>query len=116
MINYYGCKAEDILCFICPSIRKCHFEVDLDVKEVFEKEFQDLEKKHLEQIIEKKNNKEKWNIDTVLINKIILEQRGLKTENIIDSEICSVCNSDLIHSYRVEKQGYGLATAIISLK
>lgn len=116
MQKEFNCNPEDIICCICPSIRKCHFEVDLDVKEMFEKEFQDLDKTYLEQIIEKKNNKEKWNIDTVLINKIILEQRGLKTENIIDSGICSVCNSDLIHSYRVEKQGYGLATAIISLK
>ena len=80
---------------------------------MFEKEFQDLDKG---QFIEKQKVKEKWNIDTVLINKIILEQKGLKLENIIDSGICSVCNSDLIHSYRVEKQGYGLSTAIISLK
>ena len=41
---------------------------------------------------------------------------GLKDENIIDSGICSVCNCDLIHSYRVEKQEYGLSTALISLK
>ena len=50
------------------------------------------------------------------LNKIILENAGLKIENIIDSGICSVCNSDLIHSFRVEKQGYGLSTALIGLK
>ena len=55
------------------------------------------------------------NIDTVLINQLLLEKEGLKTENIIDSGICSVCNSDLIHSYRVEKQEYGLNTALIEL-
>ena len=60
-------------------------------------------------------NKEKWNIDTVLINKIILSNVGLKEENIIDSGICSICNKDLIHSFRAEKQGYGLNTALISL-
>lgn len=116
MIKEFNCKPEDIICCICPSIRKCHFEVDEDVKEMFEKEFKNLGNKELEQIIEKQKTQEKWNIDTVLINKIILEQEGLKKENIIDSGICSVCNSDLIHSYRVEKQGYGLSTAIISLK
>ena len=67
-------------------------------------------------IMEKQKDKEKWNIDTVLINKIILERAGLKKENIIDSGICSVCNKELIHSFRVEKQGYGLNTALISLK
>ena len=39
-----------------------------------------------------------------------------KKENIIDSGICSVCNSDIIHSYRAEKEGYGLNTALIVLK
>ena len=66
------------------------------------------------EIIEEKIPNKKWNIDTVLINKIILQRAGLRPENIVDSGICSVCNSNIIHSYRVEKQGYGLNTAIIS--
>ena len=116
MQREFNCKPENIICCICPSIRKCHFEVDRDVKEMFEKEYEDLKISESTDIMEKQKDKEKWNIDTVLINKIILEQKGLKSENIIDSGICSVCNSDLIHSYRVEKQGYGLNTALISLK
>ena len=112
----FNCKPENIICCICPSIRKCHFEVDRDVKEMFEKEYEDLKISESTDIMEKQKDKEKWNIDTVLINKIILEQKGLKSENIIDSGICSVCNSNLMHSYRVEKQGYGLNTALISLK
>lgn len=113
MKKEFKCNPKDIICCICPSIRKCHFEVDSDVKEMFELEFQDIEK--FNKIIVKQEMQQKWNIDTVLINKIILEQTGLKLENIIDSGICSVCNSNLIHSYRVEKEGYGLATAIITL-
>lgn len=112
MEEEFCCNPEDIICCICPSIRKCHFEVDKDVKDLFEKEFIDLD---LEEIIEKQENKDKWNIDTVLINQIILEREGLKKENIIDSGICSVCNSDIIHSFRVEKEGYGLNTALIEL-
>lgn len=115
MKKEFNCKPENIICCICPSIRKCHFEVDKDVKEMFEKEFEDLQIAESIDIIAKQKDKEKWNIDTVFINKILLEQKGLKLENIIDSGICSVCNSDLIHSYRVEKQGYGLNTALISL-
>ena len=113
MIKEYGCRAEDIICCICPSIRKCHFEVECDVKDLFKDEFQDIE--FTDDIIEEKIPNSKWNIDTVLINKILLERKGLKKENIIDSGICSVCNCDLIHSYRVEKQGYGLNTALIEL-
>lgn len=109
--EYESCP-EDIICCICPSIRKCHFEVEKDVEQLFRDEFKEL---NLELIIEQKSEK-KWNIDTVQINKEILKMAGLSENNIIDSKICSVCNSDLIHSYRVEKEEYGLATAIIGLK
>lgn len=113
MKKEFGCNPEDIICCICPSIRKCHFEVDRDVKEMFENEYKDLKNDQLCDIIQEKIPNEKWNIDTVLINKIILQKAGLKQDNIVDSGICSVCHSDLIHSFRVEKQGYGLSAAFI---
>lgn len=113
MKNNFNCKPEDIICCICPSIRKCHFEVDKEVKNMFENEFKEIES---QKFITKQDKKRKWNIDTVLVNKIILEKLGLKSQNIVDSGICSVCNSNMIHSYRVEKEGYGLSTALISLK
>ena len=116
MKKEFGCNPEDIICCICPSIRKCHFEVDRDVKEMFENEYKDLKNDQLCDIIQEKIPNEKWNIDTVLINKIILQKAGLRRENIIDSEICSVCHSDLIHSFRVEKQGYGLNAAFIAIE
>jgi len=114
MKNEYGCNPKDIICCICPSIRKCHFKVHADVKEPYYNEFKDL--KEIDNLIIKVPDEERWSIDTVEINKIILKQEGLKEENIIDCGICSVCDSDLIHSYRVEKKGYGLSTAIIELK
>lgn len=114
MEKEFACEPENIICCICPSIRKCHFEVEKEVKESFEKEFQDIANK--KEIIEETIPNQKWHIDTVKINQIILQKEGLKTENIIDSGICSVCHSDLIHSYRVEKQEYGLNTALIELK
>ena len=116
MKKEYNCKPENIICCICPSIRKCHFEVEKDVQALFENEFkQDLQKVgRFNEIIERKSE-QKWVIDTVEINKIILQNEGLKADNIFDCGICSVCNRDLIHSYRVEKEGYGLETSIIGL-
>ena len=81
---------------------------------MFEEEFKNIIEKN--NIITETISSKKWTIDTVLINQIILEEKGLKKENIIDSKLCSVCNSNLVHSYRVEKEGYGLETAIIELK
>lgn len=114
MEKEYNCNPKDIICCICPSIRKCHFEVEKEVKDMFEEEFKSIVEKN--DIITETISSKKWTIDTVLINQIILEEKGLKKENIIDSKICSVCNSNLVHSYRVEKEGYRLETAIIELK
>lgn len=113
MINEFGSNPEDILCFISPSIRKCHFEVDGDVKEMCENIFSELS---LDKIISKgeiKENKQKYMIDTVLINKEGLLNLGLKEENIIDSGICSVCHKDEVHSARAEGDGFKRETAII---
>ncbi len=114
MEKEYNCNPKDIICCICPSIRKCHFEVEKEVKDMFEKEFKGIIEKN--DIITETISSKKWTIDTVLINQVILEEKGLQKENIIDSKICSVCNSNLIHSYRVEKERYGLETVIIELK
>lgn len=122
MIEQYNCNPKDIICCICPSIRKCHFEVETPVKEIFEVNFKNTGR--IAEIIEyngkKANNTgnmvDKWLIDTVLINKIMLKNCGLLEENIIDSGICSVCNSNKVHSCRVEgKENYGLNTAIIEM-
>ena len=110
MQKEFNSKPENIICCICPSIRKCHFEVGKEVKEIFQDEFKDID---LDKVIEETKPKEKWHIDTIEINKILLKRLGLKEENIIDSKICSVCNHDIIHSYRMEKEKYGLETAII---
>ena len=107
-----GCNTSDIICCMSPSIGKCHFEVDKDVMELFEQKFKKYKKFDF---IEKQENREKWNIDTVLLNRLILKDIGLKDKNIIESGLCSVCNSNLIHSYRVEKKGFGLGTLLISL-
>ena len=95
-----------------PSIRKCHFEVDEDVKELFYNKFKKLG--DTDRFIEEKNNK--FFIDTVLINKILLTEKGILPENIEDSNICSVCNKDIIHSFRAEGKNYGLATCVVALK
>ncbi len=116
MMVEYGCNPQDIICCICPSIRKCHFEVEDDVKDMCVENFGYTGR--LDEIIENvgvKDGKNKWKIDTVLINRIILGDVGVKQENIFDCGICSVCNSDKVHSYRVEKSEYGLCTAVIML-
>lgn len=114
MQKEYSCNPKDIICCIGPHIRKCHFEVDKDVKELFYNEFKSL--KGIEDIIQYNEERNKYYIDTAKINKQILLDIGLKEENIIDSNICTVCNSDICHSYRKEGDLSGRAATIIFLK
>lgn len=110
MHKEYGCNPKDLICCMAPSIGKDHFEVDKDVYEMFYNEFKELD--NINDIIEQKGNK--WHIDTILINRTILKSVGLKEENIIDSGICSVCNKDLIHSYRAHGEKAGRCGQIVA--
>ena len=114
----YHSDPRDIICCMSPSIRKCHFEVDDDVKELCENIFQYTNR--LDEIIKVGRiveDKQKYLIDTILINQILLENMGIKTENIIDSKICSVCEPEKIHSKRASSTNtWGLGTAIIELR
>lgn len=116
MINNYGCKPEDIWCFINPSIRVDHFEVDEDVmilgKEIFSYTNKTDEFIKTGRVFE---DKQKYNIDTVLINRILLENLGLKSEKIIDCEICSMCNKDRVASARGDGQGYTRAISVMMM-
>lgn len=116
MIKYYKCNPDDIICCICPHIRKCHFEVEQDVVDIFLNAFSDM--KDIQEDIVKTdiiNGKQKYHIDTTRINIEMLKQMGLKGENIIDSQICTVCESENFYSYRTDKEQSGRNGAIISL-
>lgn len=115
MIQEYDSNPKDIIVCVAPSIRKCHFEVDEEVKNQCESTFGYTNR--VNEFIEKtsvKNGKQKYVIDTVQINKILLCDLGIKENNIIDSGICSFCSSEKIHSRRADGLDFGLGTAIIS--
>jgi len=116
LIEEFDSKPENIIACIGPAIGKCHLEVDEDVKDIFETTFSYMNINN--KIIEKKEikkGKQKYFIDTNLINRKMLEEMGLKPENIIESNICTVCNSNLLHSYRVDKENSGRNTAVMGL-
>lgn len=111
MIEEYGCNPKDIIACIGPAIGKCHFEVSEDVKEIFEDTFSYLASP--EKFIQKGKEEGKYFVDTNYINEKLLKEIGLKKENIVQSNICTVCNKDYIHSYRAEKELSGRNTSII---
>lgn len=117
MIQNYGCNPEDVIICICPSIRKCHFEVKEDVKNLCEEIFGYTNRlnEFIEYVGKDGSGVDTWRIDTVLITKTLLINCGIKDENIYDCGICSLCNKDIVNSCRGDGKNYGLGTAIISL-
>lgn len=112
MKDEFNSDLNDIKVYISPSIHKCHFEVGEEVKELFEKEFVDIN----DLIIKGEyKDEQKYYIDTVELNKRLLIELGLKEENIVISDICSVCD-DNIHSYRKDKPEDGRNICLIAIK
>lgn len=114
MKNEFGCNAKDIISCICPSILDCCFEVDEDVILMFKNNFNNYYK--YISTGKKINNKQKNFIDIVSINVDIMKKLGVKEENIICSNICTKCNSNIFHSYRSDKDKSGRNIAFIGLK
>lgn len=116
MVETYNSNPSDIEAYINPSILKCCFEVDEDVALSFKKEFQDIKIDDLISIGSYKEGIQKYYIDTVEINKRVMMKLGLKEENIILSNICSKCNSNIIHSYRKDGIDSGRNVSLICME
>lgn len=117
MRETYGSKPNDLLCFMTPCIKKCCFEVDEDVKMLCEENFAYTNKlQYFIKDIGKIEGKRKYTIDNVGINRYLLQETGINANNIIESNICSLCEKEQIHSKRAEGLEYGVGTALICMK
>ena len=117
MQKNYASNPKDIICCIGPCIKECHFEVEEDAKTLFEEAFAKDSKvwKECIQMAGIKAGKQKYKINTTKLIIEMLEQAGVKPENIVDSGICTVCHADQIHSYRAEKEKSGRNMGLIAI-
>ena len=100
MKNDYGCNPNNIQVYFYPCIMKECFEVEEDVKKIFEERITEFDvSKYISngRIID---GVQKYNIDTLSINKEIVMSLGISKNNIYSKDICTKCNSDRMHSYR----------------
>ncbi|MFW0695289.1 peptidoglycan editing factor PgeF [Aliarcobacter butzleri] len=100
MIENFSCKTENIKVIMGPSIQKCCYEVNGELKNIVEKSF------GKEFVIGN-------NIDLQGINKKLLENLGIK--NIEISSICTKCSNKPFFSYRKEKNT-GRFVGVITFK
>lgn len=104
LIKKYNSNPTNLICCIGPNIRKECFLVNEDLIAIYRETYGEIIKKY--PIIEETdlyNEKGKqYRIDNNLLLKIMFKEIGILDKNIIDSEICTVCNSYDFHSRRAE--------------
>ena len=109
MLKEYNSKIEDLVIALGPSISMEDFEVDKDVAELFRAEFD------FHQDFMKKKNKIKEVIDLKGIIKRLYSMEGVRDDNIVDINL-STYSTPFLHSYRRDKENFGLMGAFTSLK
>jgi YfiH family protein len=105
-INLTKVAPKSILAYIGPSICAKHFEVGMDVFDIFTK----LNKNNTSFFSLKNNNK--FECDLIGIAKLQLLNLGVIENNIYLSGQCTYCNNDLFYSYRKEKSTGRFASLI----
>ena len=111
LINENGSSAKDLVIAIGPCIRKCCWTTE--DKELIEK----LEKEWNIDYIEKIENK--YHVDFIKCIKEDLIGLGILKENIIDTNICTCCNTEDYFSFRYNTmkkiKEYGTQATIIEI-
>ncbi len=92
MAAEFGSRPEDIVVFIGPHIRKCHFEVQDDVAGQFA-DFSDS--------IESREGKLHIDLSAVIMKQ--LTKTGVLPENVSLSQECTFCEDNKYFSYRRDK-------------
>lgn len=112
MIREYGSNPENIVAVVGPSICQECYEVSKDVVDEFHKEYDD--KFDVSSIYyEKENGKMQLNLWEA--NRQILLLAGLKSENIVISNVCTSCHSDLLFSHRKTNGKRGNLIAVMEI-
>ncbi len=110
MVNDFGCKPENIIAAIGPSICKNCYEVDLPVYEAFKGSGIPLDT-----VIMPKGDGEHFSLDLREANRLILTEAGILPQNLDIADICTCENSDILHSHRATGGRRGNLAAIIEM-
>ena len=109
MQEEYGCKLEDVLAAIGPSICRDCYEVSQDVADIFKQEFGG-------EVLTEGRAPGKYQLDLWMANELVLQQAGLAWEQITVTDICTCCNPTLMFSHRASAGKRGNLGAFLMLK
>jgi len=110
METEFGSKRSDIEAYIGVSICGDCYTVGGEVAELFIREFPEA----MTQTEEQKQDGT-CQLDLWQVNRIILEQIGVKPENIVIGGVCTKCHSDVLYSHRVQGNERGSLAGFLML-
>ncbi|MCL5256876.1 MAG: peptidoglycan editing factor PgeF [Chloroflexi bacterium] len=108
MVETFGCRPENILAAIGPSIGPQCYEVGEDVVTAVREEFQ-----HDALLLSRTGSQ--WSFDLWAGNRLSLLEVGVLPENIEDSGICTHCRHNEFFSHRAEKGSAGRFGALVAI-
>ncbi len=100
----YGCKPDDILAAIGPSICQECYEVSGDVASRFDND------------LSYRNENGKYQLDLWEANRRVLLEAGIRKEHIAVTNLCTHCNPELLFSHRTAGDRRGNLSAFLALK
>ncbi len=104
MCSEFGAMPENIRAAIGPSIGMCCFETGAEVA------------KHFDSDLCVKTQNDKYKVDLWEANRRILKGSGVKDKNIDVFGLCTICNCDMLYSYRSHGENTGRMGAFIALE
>lgn len=110
MVSDYGCRREDILAGVGPSIGPCCFEVDEPVREAFAASISFAD------VCTKPMGNGKSFIDLWEINRRTIEEAGVKPDHITVTDLCTRCHPDVLWSHRATNGQRGSLAGCIAIK
>lgn len=114
MKREYGCKPEDIIAAVGPSICQDCYEVSADVAEQFMAAFPSKEKQKA--ILYETIPGEKFQLNLQKANEMILLESGILPEHIEVTDVCTCCNPDVLFSHRASQGKRGNLAAFLGLR
>lgn len=112
MTGEYGCRPEDIIAAVGPSICQDCYEVSEDVITAFSDAFS--ENLHKDLFYEKGNGKYQLNLWKA--NEAVLLEAGIQQKNIAVTNVCTCCNPTLLFSHRASHGKRGNLAVFLALK
>ncbi|MGN0277002.1 MAG: peptidoglycan editing factor PgeF [Hominisplanchenecus sp.] len=112
MADCYGCRPENILAVIGPSIcQKCY-----EVSEEVIQEFRHFYREDCQEQLYYRKENGRYQLDLWRANEIVMEEAGILPEHIFTTDLCTCCNPGIFYSHRASGGKRGNLAAFLGLK